>query len=90
MTDLRGKEGAMKVLEKELKIYEQNKTEFEKDHKWEWVVIHGEEVVGFYEDFQDAARTAVERFGRGPYLIKEVGVPKPSLPASVLYHPISV
>ena len=61
----------MKVLEKELKIYEQNKTEFEKDHKWEWVVIHGEEVVGFYEDFQDAARTAVERFGRGPYLSKD-------------------
>ena len=74
-------------LTQETALYERRKAEFEQEHRWEWVVIHGEEVVGFYDDFQDAAQIAVERFGRGPYLIRQIGIPKQSLPASVLYHP---
>ena len=75
-------------LDRETSLYEQRKAEFEKKHRWEWVVIHGEEVVGFYDDFQDAAQVAVERFGRGPYLIRQIGIPKQPLPIAVLYHPV--
>ena len=75
-------------LSREFALYERHQVEFEEEHHWEWVVIHGEEVVGFYKDFQDAAQIAVERYGRGPYLIRQIGVPKQSLPASVLYRPI--
>ena len=75
-------------LSRESALFEKRRVEFEAEHHWEWVVIHGEEVVGFFADFQDAAQKAVERFGRGPYLIRQIGVPKQALPASVLYHPI--
>lgn len=75
-------------LSREISLYQRRKAEFEKEHHWEWVVIHEEEVVGFYDDFQDAAQIAVERFGRGPYLIRQIGIPKRSLPISILCHPV--
>ena len=75
-------------LSRETALYEELKAEFEKEHRWEWVVIHDEEIVGFYDDFQDAAQDAVERFQRGPYLIRQIGVPKRALPVSVLHHPV--
>ena len=75
-------------LSKELTVYNQNKIEFEAKHRWQWVVIHEDEIVGVYDDFQDAADVAVTKFGRGPYLIKQIGaIPQP-LPASVLYNPV--
>ena len=57
-------------LKDEMAAYEQMREELEIEHLGEWVVVHGGELVGTYEDFQEAAGTAVERFGRGPYLIK--------------------
>jgi len=75
-------------LSRETALYEQRKSEFEKEHNLEWVVIHEDEVVGFYDDFQEAARVAVERFGRGPYLIRQIGISRQPLPASVLYRPL--
>jgi hypothetical protein len=75
-------------LSLETKIFERHKAEFERDHPWEWIVIHGDDYVEFFEDFQVAAQTAVARFGRGPYLIRQIGVPTPSLPASVLFRPV--
>ena len=39
-------DSAMKVLEEELKIYELNKTKFEKEHKWEWVVYMERKLLG--------------------------------------------
>ena len=76
-------------LSLETKIFERHKAEFERDHRWEWIVIHGDDYVEFFEDFQVAAQTAVARFGRGPYLIRQIGVPTPSLPASVLFRPVN-
>jgi len=47
-----------------------------------------EKFVGDFESFEDAAAEAVSRFGRGPYLIREVGAAPMTLPASVLYRPV--
>ena len=77
-----------RALSRETALYERRKAEFEREHHWEWVVIRGDDVVGFYSDLQDAAEVAVERFGRGPYLVRQIGVPKQALPASVLFHPV--
>ena len=44
---------------------------------------HQEEFVGVYATFAAAGRVAVRRFGRGPYLIREIGAPPLILPASV-------
>ena len=77
----------MPELEIEKATYDRHKEDFHRDHKLEWVVIHGDQVVGFFGEFQQAAETAVERFGRGPYLIRQIGAPIEPLPASLLYHP---
>ena len=78
----------MDELANEMEVYRRHKTRLEADHLWEWIVIHGDEIVGTYSDFQDAAQEAVSRFGRGPYLIREIGAPKQFLSSSVLYNPI--
>jgi len=53
----------------------------------DWTVIHDEEVVGTFNTFEEAANTAVAKFGRGPYLIRQIGAAPLTLPVSVLHHP---
>ena len=78
----------MTTLSKEIAAYDRRRDELETDHAGEWVVVHGEHLVGTYNDFQDAATDAVRRFGRGPYLIRRVGAPPITLPSSVMYRPV--
>jgi hypothetical protein len=52
-----------------------------------WVLIHDGELVATHESFDAAAEEAVKKFGKGPYLIRKVGAPPVSLPASVMYRP---
>jgi len=52
-----------------------------------WVVIHSAAFEAVYDSFELAAVEAVKKFGRGPYLIRQIGAPPVSLPASVMYHP---
>ena len=79
----------MAVLEREIARYESMRAELEKNHNGEWVLIHQEEMVGTYNSFEDAGRAAVRRFGRGPYLIRKVGAPPLTLPASVQFRYIN-
>ena len=44
--------------------------------------------IGVYDAFETAAKEAVGHFGRGPYLIRQVGAPPVVLPASVMYRPV--
>lgn len=60
------------VLKQELETYEQLRAGLEAKYTDEWVVVHGDELVGVYQDFKDAACEAGRRFGRGPYLIRQV------------------
>ena len=70
-------------LDTEIATYNRMREYLEANHHWEWVVIHGEELIGTYTDFQVAAKTAVKRFGRGPFLLRQVAWPPARLPASV-------
>ena len=78
----------MAKLSMEIAAYERMRDTLETDHLNEWIVVHGEKLVGTYDSFEAAAEDAVERFGRGPYLIRRVGAPPVTLPASVLYRPV--
>ena len=78
----------MAELEREIQAYEAMKAELEKHHMGKWIVIHDGELVGAFDTLDAAATEAVRRFGRGPYLIRQVGAPPASLPASVLYRPV--
>lgn len=74
------------ALETEIKAYEKKLPELEKAYPGKFVVFKGEEFVGAWDTLNAAAAEAVARFGRGPYLIRQVGAPPPTLPASVLFR----
>ncbi len=74
------------TLSNEIAAYEGVRGELETDYLGKWVIVHHEKVVGLYDTFEQAADYAVERFGRGPYLIREVGAAPITLPASVIYN----
>ena len=79
---------AMAVLSKEIAAYDHMRNVLETDYFGKWVVVHDEKLVGTYETFEDAADDAIRCFGRGPYLIRQVGAPPITLPASIVYRPI--
>ena len=72
------------ALKDEITAYDTMRADLEMAHLGRWVVVHDCQLVGTYDDFKTAANDAICRFGRGPYLIRQVGRP------SVLPLPLSV
>ena len=75
----------MAKLSEEIAAYERMQDALETDHFGEWVVVRDGELIGTYLAFEDAALTARRRFGRGPYLIRQVGEGPVTLSASLLF-----
>lgn len=75
----------MAELDAEIAFYEAHQPEWEAQHSGKWVLVHAQSLVGTFDTFDAAASEAVKRFGRGPYLIRQVGAPPIVLPASVMY-----
>ena len=73
-------------LSAEIAAYDRRRSELEKIYPGKFVVFRGDELVGAWDTFNAAASEAVARFGRGPYLIRQVGAPPLKLPASVLFR----
>lgn len=71
----------------DIAAYEQIRQELEAQHTGKWVLLHDRHLIGQYDSFESVAEDAVRRFGRGPYLIRQIGAPPVTLPASVLYVP---
>ncbi|MCY4577992.1 MAG: hypothetical protein OXD31_03000 [Chloroflexi bacterium] len=84
----REKEGSV-TLDKEHAAYEALREELERDRKGDWVIFHDEKLIGIYENFQDAAQDALDKYGLGPYLIKQIGVPVPAVRPFLLYTPVN-
>lgn len=78
----------MEVLSQEIAVYEGMQDRLEMEYFGKWVVVHEEDLVGTYGTFEEAADEAIRQFGRGPYLIRQVGAGPVTLPASVLYGPV--
>jgi hypothetical protein len=74
------------VLAAEIRAYEEKLPEMEKTFPGKFVVFKGNEFIGAWDTLNSAAAEAVARFGRGPYLIRQVGAPRPTLPASVFFR----
>ena len=77
---------AANQLATEIEAFEAQRAELEKTYMGKFVVFKGAELVGAWDTFDAAATEAVSRFGRGPYLIRQVGAPPLTLPASVLFR----
>jgi hypothetical protein len=73
------------TIKEELAAFEEIRQGLEADHMGEWVLIHHRELIALFDTFEEAAQAAVERFGRGPYLIRQIGAPPVVLPASIMY-----
>jgi hypothetical protein len=78
----------MANLTEEIAAYEAMRGKLETEHLGEWVLVRDKQLIGTYKSLEAAAEEAVQRFGRGPYLIRQIGAPPVTLPASVLYHPV--
>jgi hypothetical protein len=70
----------------EIAAYEQRQAELERLYPGKFVVFKGHDLIGAWDTLNAAALEAAARFGRGPYLIRQVGAPRPTLPASVLFR----
>lgn len=55
-------------------------------HNGKFVIFHEAIFVDSFDTFDAAAREAIQRFGQGPFLIRQVGQPREfPMPASVAY-----
>lgn len=77
------------VLDRDIKAFVDMKADLEAHHMGKWVLFHDQEMIGAFDTFNDAVQEAAQRFGKGPYLIREVGATKPTLSASVLFQPVN-
>lgn len=75
------------ALETEIATYDALFDDLVKHHFAKFVVIRGDSFLGAFDNFENAANAAVQAFGAGPFLIRQVGAAPASLPASVLYRP---
>ncbi len=75
----------MAEIDTEITAYEAMRERLETEHMGKWVLVRQEKLVGVFDSFDAAAEVAVRQFGSGPYLIRQVGAPPVTLPASVMY-----
>ena len=79
------------ALARDIEAFEAKRDELETAHFGKFVVFHDGEFIGSFDTLDNAAREAVTRFGRGPYLIRKVGRPTSMpMPASVAYQVLHV
>ena len=76
----------MAEINTEIAAYEAMEDSLKRDHMGKWAVVRHSELVGIFDSFESAAAEAVRKFGGGPYLIRQIGAPPVSIPASLMYH----
>jgi hypothetical protein len=74
-------------LTDEIAFYDEHRSQLEADYFGRWVLIRDRQLVNVFNDFDEAAQAAVRGFGRGPYLIRQVGAPSQPAPTSLLHRP---
>ena len=62
------------TLDENIAVYDAMREHLEQEYHGKWVVFHDREFVGSYDEKEDAGCDAMRRFGRGPYLIRQVGI----------------
>ena len=74
---------AKKPLTAELETLKRERKRLEREHMGKWVLIHGDEVVSTFDTFENAADEGLRLFGRGPFLIRQVGRDVVDIPIAV-------
>jgi len=76
----------MADIKKDIEFYNTIKSDLELTNIGKWILIHDQKSINIYDGFENAAENAVKLFGRGPYLIRQIGAPPITLPASVAFR----
>lgn len=79
---------SMDEMKSNIEAYQAMQQELEDKHMGKWVLFHSNALIAVYDSFEKTAEDAVKRFGRGPYLIRQIGAPSVTLPASVMFRPV--
>jgi hypothetical protein len=80
----------MTVLRDDIAAYDRVRPELEAKHAGAWVLVHAGRLIGVFPVFESAASQAVEQFGAGPYLIRQVGVEAIQLSSAMVFRPAHV
>ncbi len=72
-------------LDTEIAAYQRQAADLEASYLGKWVVFKGATLMAIHESFETAAEDAIGQFGRGPYLIRQIGAPPIVAPASLAY-----
>ncbi len=59
----------------------------ETDHLNEWVLFYDGNFIAAFADFEAAASWAVDTYGTGPYLIRQVGAGAVQMPGGMVFRP---
>jgi hypothetical protein len=60
-------------LETELKVFEAHREEWSREHRGKFVVIQDQTILKFFDEYADAFRAGLERFGVGrSFLVKQI------------------
>ena len=74
------------MREIERATFERHRKDLERIHpKDHWVLVR-EHAVEVYTTFEEAARVAVARYGKGPYMIRQVKQTPIVLPSSMMLY----
>lgn len=76
------------TLSENIDAYEEVRNSLEADQRGRYVVFYDGGMRGDFPDFNEAMNFACQRWGRGPYLVRQVGRPPFVLPASIQYRRI--
>jgi hypothetical protein len=59
------------ALEKEMQTYQQKRSEL-LVHEGKFVLIHGDQVAGIWDTYEDALRVGYDKYGLLPFLVKRI------------------
>ncbi len=76
----------LSTLEREWATYQSRRSELLEQHTGEHVLIHGEQILGFFPTREDALKAAYKKVGFVPFLVHEILAVEPtfSLPPYAL------
>jgi len=74
------------AIQPEIDAFKTMQTKLEAEHMGEWILMRNGQIIGFFQSFELAAAEGLRQFGRGPYLVREIGAEPIRLPVSVIYH----
>ena len=77
----------MGTLKADIAAFDRMRPELEANHLHAWALFHDAQFVGAFPDFEAAATVAVDRFGHGPYLIRQVGAGAVQLRGGMVFRP---